>query len=148
MIGAGDARQDPNVVTGTFLLNGIYASVLFDSGADFSFISLDFKCLMGLKTSKLGRRFEIKLANGKNIITNEVARGCRLTLCEHDFDIDLLPVGLGSFDVVEGMGTGKGNAETLPMAPVVRHHVGVVALRSIGEKIARRQIIKLVEGLL
>ena len=29
-----EAREDPNVVTGTFLLNNHYASVLFDSGAD------------------------------------------------------------------------------------------------------------------
>ena len=103
VIGAGDARQDPNVVTGTFLLNGFYASVLFDSGADFTFISLNFKRRLGLKTRKLGRRFEIELADGKNIIIDEVARGCKLTLCERDFEIDLLPVVLGSFDIVVGM---------------------------------------------
>ena len=40
---------------------------------------------------------------GKNIITDEVARGCKLTLCERDFEIDLLPVVLGSFDVVVAM---------------------------------------------
>ena len=51
----------------------------------------------------MDRRFEIELADGKNIITEEVARGCKLTLCDHDFEIDLLPVGLGSFDVVVGM---------------------------------------------
>nr|GEZ54726.1 transposon Ty3-I Gag-Pol polyprotein [Tanacetum cinerariifolium] len=33
----GEAVQDPNVVTGTFLLNNHYASILFDNGADGSF---------------------------------------------------------------------------------------------------------------
>ena len=80
-----------------------YASVLFDSGADFSFISLDFKRRLGLKTCKLGRRFEIELADGKSILTDKVTRGCKLTLCDHNFEIDLLPVTLGSFDVVVGM---------------------------------------------
>ncbi|GJS59017.1 putative reverse transcriptase domain-containing protein [Tanacetum coccineum] len=37
-----DALQDPNVVTSTHSLNNLYATVLFDSGADFSFISTKF----------------------------------------------------------------------------------------------------------
>ena len=61
--------QDPNVVTGMFLLNGFYASVLFDTGADFSFISVDFKRALGLKTSKLGIKYAIEHADGKNIET-------------------------------------------------------------------------------
>ncbi|GKE81612.1 reverse transcriptase domain-containing protein, partial [Tanacetum coccineum] len=35
-----NAHQDPNVVTGTFLLNQYLARVLFDSGADKSFVSI------------------------------------------------------------------------------------------------------------
>jgi hypothetical protein len=34
-----EARDKPDVVSGTFLINNIHASVLFDSGATFSFIS-------------------------------------------------------------------------------------------------------------
>ncbi|KAD3640101.1 hypothetical protein E3N88_29324 [Mikania micrantha] len=41
-IGAAAARQDPNVVTSTFLLSDFYASILFDTGVDQSFISSDF----------------------------------------------------------------------------------------------------------
>jgi hypothetical protein len=103
VIGAGDARQDPNVVTGTFPLNGHYASVLFDTGADFSFVSVEFKRLLGLKTSKLDTPYSIELANGKTIETREVAKDCKLDLCGHEFDIELLPVVLGSFDIVVGM---------------------------------------------
>ncbi|GKD74009.1 reverse transcriptase domain-containing protein [Tanacetum coccineum] len=45
-IGGGDANPGSNVVTGTFLLNNNYASVLFDSGADRSFVSTTFSTLL------------------------------------------------------------------------------------------------------
>ncbi|KAI3762600.1 hypothetical protein L1987_53037 [Smallanthus sonchifolius] len=103
MMGARDARQDPNIVTGTFPINNHYASVLFDSGADMSFVSNDFKSLLGIKASNLDQNYTIKLANGKFIETGEVIRGCTLCLENHTFSIDLLPVELGSFDIVIGM---------------------------------------------
>lgn len=49
-----EACQDPKVVTGTFLLNNHYASILFDSGEDRSFVSHEFRPLIDLK-SKIGR---------------------------------------------------------------------------------------------
>ncbi|GKG46291.1 putative reverse transcriptase domain-containing protein, partial [Tanacetum coccineum] len=36
------AMKDNNVVNGTFLINNVYALVLFDTGADRSFVSHDF----------------------------------------------------------------------------------------------------------
>ncbi|KAJ0926534.1 putative nucleotidyltransferase, Ribonuclease H [Helianthus annuus] len=103
VIGARDARQDPNVVTGTFPINQHFASVLFDTGADFSFISIEFKNILGLDSSKLDVPYSIELANGKLVEADEVIKGCTLELGERKFSIDLLPVGLGSFDVVVGM---------------------------------------------
>ena len=37
-----EAREDPNVVTGTFLVNSRPAHILFDSGASDSFVSYEF----------------------------------------------------------------------------------------------------------
>ncbi|KAJ0681344.1 putative transcription factor interactor and regulator CCHC(Zn) family [Helianthus annuus] len=102
-IGAREARQDPNVVTGTFPINQHFASVLFDIGADFSFISIEFKNLLGLESSKLDVPYSIELANGKLVEAGKVIKGCTLELGERKFSIDLLPVDLGSFDVVVGM---------------------------------------------
>ncbi|GKG11412.1 reverse transcriptase domain-containing protein, partial [Tanacetum coccineum] len=45
-IGGGDANPGSNVVTDTFLLNNHYASVLFDSGVDRSFVSTTFSTLL------------------------------------------------------------------------------------------------------
>ncbi|GKF25231.1 hypothetical protein Tco_0081125, partial [Tanacetum coccineum] len=49
MLGAEEARQDPNIVTGTFTLNKHFATTLFDSGADYSFVSTTFIPLLGLE---------------------------------------------------------------------------------------------------
>ncbi|KAD4889453.1 hypothetical protein E3N88_21526 [Mikania micrantha] len=102
-IGATEARHDVNTVTGTFLLNNLYASVLFDTGADKSFISPEFASLLSLPAVELETPYVIELANGKLIKTNSVIQGCSLNLNDHLFNIELLPIELGSFDVVVGM---------------------------------------------
>ncbi|GKC66863.1 putative reverse transcriptase domain-containing protein, partial [Tanacetum coccineum] len=47
--------------------------------------------------------YAVELADGRISETNIVLRGCTLGLLGHPFDIDLIPVELGSFDVVIGM---------------------------------------------
>ncbi|GKC34604.1 putative reverse transcriptase domain-containing protein, partial [Tanacetum coccineum] len=46
VLGGGEPNTDSNVVTGTFLLNNRYASILFDTGADRSFMSTGFSSLI------------------------------------------------------------------------------------------------------
>ncbi|XP_021990842.1 uncharacterized protein LOC110887571 [Helianthus annuus] len=72
-------------------------------GHDYSFISLEFKDMLRLNSNKLEAPFAIELANGKVIEFGEIIRGCSLELGERKFNIDLLPVQLGSFDIVVGM---------------------------------------------
>ncbi|GKE86020.1 putative reverse transcriptase domain-containing protein [Tanacetum coccineum] len=43
------------------------------------------------------------MADGNLVSTNTVIKGCTLTLLNQPFDIDLMPINLGSFDVVIGM---------------------------------------------
>ncbi|GJT71915.1 putative reverse transcriptase domain-containing protein [Tanacetum coccineum] len=62
MLGAEEARQDPNIVTDTFTLNNHFATTLFDSGADYSFVSTTFIPLLGIEPSDLVR---IPLQDGK-----------------------------------------------------------------------------------
>nr|GEW30753.1 putative reverse transcriptase domain-containing protein [Tanacetum cinerariifolium] len=63
----GNALRDPdlNVVTGTFLLNNRYASILFDTGANRSFISTAFSSLIDIVPTPLGNSYDVKLADGK-----------------------------------------------------------------------------------
>ncbi|GJZ77859.1 putative reverse transcriptase domain-containing protein [Tanacetum coccineum] len=98
-----DALQDPNVVTGTFSLNDHYATVLFDSGADFSFISTDFMPMLNMKPSFVNPGYVIEVADGKKVEVDRVIFNCKLELGNSLFTIDLIPLGHGSFNVIVGM---------------------------------------------
>ncbi|GKA59822.1 putative reverse transcriptase domain-containing protein [Tanacetum coccineum] len=69
MLGAKEARQDPNIVT-------------------------------GLEPSDLGFKYEIKIASGQLVEIDRVIKGCKLEIEGHVFDIDLIPFGHESFDVI------------------------------------------------
>ncbi|GKA20676.1 putative reverse transcriptase domain-containing protein [Tanacetum coccineum] len=99
-IRGGGANHDSNVVTCTFVINNCYASMLFDSGADRSFMSSTFSALLDVAPSTLDTSYAIEHADGRVSETNVVLRGCMLGLLGHPFDIDLMPVELGSFDVI------------------------------------------------
>ncbi|GJV29334.1 putative reverse transcriptase domain-containing protein [Tanacetum coccineum] len=71
-IGGGGANPDSNVITGTFLLNNRYASMLSDLGVDRSFVSTTFSALLDVIPSTLDR------------------------FLGYPFDIDLMPIELGS----------------------------------------------------
>ncbi|GKD56409.1 putative reverse transcriptase domain-containing protein [Tanacetum coccineum] len=71
-VGTAETNPNLNFVTATFLLNNHYASVLFDTGADRSFV-------------------------------NTLLRGCTLIFLNYPFNFDLMPIEMGSFDVIIGM---------------------------------------------
>ncbi|GJV34429.1 putative nucleotidyltransferase, ribonuclease H [Tanacetum coccineum] len=73
-LGVAEAPQDPNIVTGTFSLNDHFATVLFDSGADYSFISTNFLPLINMKPSVISPGYEIEIASGLKVVTNMIVR--------------------------------------------------------------------------
>ncbi|GJZ82459.1 putative reverse transcriptase domain-containing protein [Tanacetum coccineum] len=72
ILGAEEARQDPNIVT-------------------------------GLEPSELGFKYEIEIASRQLAEIDKVIKGYKLEIKGHVFDIDLIPFGHGSFDVIIGM---------------------------------------------
>ncbi|GJU97721.1 putative reverse transcriptase domain-containing protein [Tanacetum coccineum] len=72
-----NAQQDPNIVTGMFLLNQHLVKVLFDSGADRSFISISLASKLNIPSITMDTFYDIEIARLENL--------------------------LGSFDVVIGM---------------------------------------------
>ncbi|GKB75990.1 putative reverse transcriptase domain-containing protein [Tanacetum coccineum] len=111
MMGAEKARQDLNIMTGTFTLNNHYGTTLFDSGADYSFVSTTFIPLLGIEPSTLD-------------------------IEGHVFNIDLIPFGHRSFDMIIGMDwLSKHKAKIVCHEKVVRIPLqkGKV-LRVIGER--------------
>ncbi|GJT37916.1 putative reverse transcriptase domain-containing protein [Tanacetum coccineum] len=99
----GNNQRDPNVVTSTFSLNDHFTTVLFDSGADFSFISTKFAPLLNVKLSIVSPGYVIEVVNGKKEEVDRIIRDYKLELRNSLFTIDLILLGHGSFDVIVGM---------------------------------------------
>nr|GEV04674.1 putative reverse transcriptase domain-containing protein [Tanacetum cinerariifolium] len=102
-VGTAGTNPNSNVVTGTFLLNNRYASILFDTGADRSFVSTAFSSLIDIIPTTLDHGYDAELADSRIIWVNTLIRGCTLNFLNHPFNIDLMPVEMGSFDVIIGM---------------------------------------------
>ncbi|GJZ12948.1 putative reverse transcriptase domain-containing protein [Tanacetum coccineum] len=80
-----------------------YATMLFDSGANYSFVSTTFVPLLDIEPNSLGFSYNIDIASGQLVEINKVIRGCKLDIEGHTFDIDLILFGHGNFDVIIGM---------------------------------------------
>ncbi|GJR04854.1 putative reverse transcriptase domain-containing protein [Tanacetum coccineum] len=98
-----EQAQGPNVVTGTFLLNNRYFSMLFDSGSDKIFINASLTHLFDIKPERISTSYEVELADRRIVSTNTILKECTLNLVNHLFKIDLMPIELGTFDVIIGM---------------------------------------------
>ncbi|GJR28795.1 putative reverse transcriptase domain-containing protein [Tanacetum coccineum] len=73
-----DCPKLKNGNRGTFLLNDRYASILFDTGANRSFVSTTFSSLIDITPTTLDHYYDVELADGKIIGTNTIIRGCTL----------------------------------------------------------------------
>ncbi|GJW53289.1 reverse transcriptase domain-containing protein [Tanacetum coccineum] len=102
-VGQAGTNPDPNIVTGTFLLNNRYASILFDTGADRSFMSTAFSSQIDITPNALDHDYAVELADGKIVGVNTIIRGCTLNFLDHPFIINLMPIEMGSFDAIIGM---------------------------------------------
>nr|GEX16173.1 putative reverse transcriptase domain-containing protein [Tanacetum cinerariifolium] len=102
VVGNAGANLD-NVIAGKFLLNNRYAYILFDTGVDRSFMSTTFNSQIDIAPIALDHHYNVEIADGRIIGLNTLMRDCTLNFLNHPFNIDLLLVELGSFDVIIGM---------------------------------------------
>ncbi|GJV67053.1 putative reverse transcriptase domain-containing protein [Tanacetum coccineum] len=98
-----NAYQNPDIVMGMFLLNQYLARVLFDSGADKSFVSISLASKLNIPPITIDTFYNIEMADGNLVSTNTVIQGAILTLINQPFKIDLMPIKFSSFDFVIGM---------------------------------------------
>ncbi|GKA42355.1 putative reverse transcriptase domain-containing protein, partial [Tanacetum coccineum] len=101
-VGNAGANPNNNVVTGMFLLNNRYASILFDT-VPIGFLSTTLALRIVITPTALDHDYNVELADGRIVGLNTIIRGCTLNFLNHPFNIDLMPVELGSFDVIIGM---------------------------------------------
>ncbi|GJY57312.1 putative reverse transcriptase domain-containing protein [Tanacetum coccineum] len=100
VVGHAGINPYSNIVMGTFFLNNRYASILFNTGADRSFVSTAFSSQMDIAPSTLDHYYDVELADKRIIGLNTILRGCTLNLLNHPFNIILMPIELGSFDAI------------------------------------------------
>nr|GEX64263.1 hypothetical protein [Tanacetum cinerariifolium] len=129
-LGGRHASSDSNVTTGTFLLNNRYALILFDTGADMSFVSTTFSALIDITPTTLENHYDVELGDGKIIGVNTILRGCTLNFMNHPCNIDLMLVPLESFNVIIGM-------DWLP-----KYHGVIICDKKIVRVSFRREITK------
>ncbi|GKA67201.1 putative reverse transcriptase domain-containing protein [Tanacetum coccineum] len=72
-------------------------------GVDKSFVSISLASMLNIPPITLDTTYDIEMADGNLVGTNTDIRGCTLILLNQPFEIDLMPIKLGSFDVVIGM---------------------------------------------
>ncbi|GJR97297.1 reverse transcriptase domain-containing protein [Tanacetum coccineum] len=68
-----------------------------------SFVDTRFSSMLDIDPVKIDTNYEVELADGRIVSTNTVLKGCTLNLVNHLFEIDLMPIELGTFDIIIGM---------------------------------------------
>nr|GEW17872.1 reverse transcriptase domain-containing protein [Tanacetum cinerariifolium] len=79
------------------------ARVLFDSGANKSFISLSFASMLKILPITIDSFHDVEMADRNLVSINTVIQGCTLTLLNQPFKTDLMSIKLGSFNIVISM---------------------------------------------
>nr|GEZ43203.1 reverse transcriptase domain-containing protein [Tanacetum cinerariifolium] len=68
-----------------------------------SFVDTRFSSMLNIDPVKIKASYEVELAYGRVVSTNTILKGCTLNLVNHIFEIDLMLIELGTFDVIIGM---------------------------------------------
>nr|GEU82220.1 putative reverse transcriptase domain-containing protein [Tanacetum cinerariifolium] len=59
--------------------------------------------LIDIDPAPLGNSYDVELTDSKIVRVDTIMRGCTLNFLGHPFNIDLVPIELGSFDVIIGI---------------------------------------------
>ncbi|GKE27411.1 hypothetical protein Tco_1442795, partial [Tanacetum coccineum] len=95
-------------------------------GADKSFVSICLASMLNIPPITLDTTYNIKMADGNLVDTNTVIQGCTLILLNQPFEVDLMPIKLGSFDtVIARVMEKKLDERRLEDIPVVREFLDV-----------------------
>ncbi|XP_023768578.1 uncharacterized protein LOC111917159 [Lactuca sativa] len=97
-----EARAVPNVVAGTFLVNGMTAHVLFNSGATRSFVSLVLSKKFQDAPGTLDTPLEVDIADDRTVSAARVCQDYVLNVHGERFRIDLVPIPLQGLKVIIG----------------------------------------------
>lgn len=99
---AASSLGRPDVVTGTLSVDSHDALVLFDSGATFCFVSIEFAKRANLFSQEVSRSVQVSSPGGI-ISSSVVCLGCAISIDGEEFVANLIVIPLPLFDVILGM---------------------------------------------
>jgi hypothetical protein len=99
----GEPEGGSEVVTGTVPILGFEASVLFDSGAIHSFVSMVFVRLSRLLVRTLEPGLAVTTPVGKIMVCKRVVYECPISICGRVLPANLVVLPMFSYDVILGM---------------------------------------------
>ncbi|GKA89530.1 putative reverse transcriptase domain-containing protein [Tanacetum coccineum] len=120
----------------------------FNRGSNRSFVNTRFSSLLDIKLIKIEDSYEVELADGRIVSMNTVLKDCTLSLVNHVFEIDLMSIELGTFDVIIGMDwLVKHDAVIICGEKVVRIPYGNKTLIVKGDKgVSRLKVISCIKA--
>ena len=94
---------DQSVIQGLFLIFRLWARVLFDSGASYSFIAASCVRDLGLEVETLGKSFHVSSPIGTRVRVDQMYRGCELKISGILLTVNLRVMDMLEFEVILGM---------------------------------------------
>ena len=94
---------DQPVIQGMFLLSRLWARVLFDSGASYSFITASVVIGLGLEVETLEEPLYVSSPLGIRARIGMICHGCELGISGILLTVDLRVMDMSEFDVILGM---------------------------------------------
>ena len=101
--GRSEAETSDVVITGNLLVCDCMASVLFDPGSTFSYVSSSFATGFDLHCDLLDMPIRVSTPVGESVIVEKVYRSCLVTLVRCNTYVDLIILEMVDFDVILGM---------------------------------------------
>ena len=101
--GRSEAETSDAVITGNLLVCDCMASVLFDLGSTFSYVSSSFATGLDLHCDLLNMPIRVSTPVGESVIVEKVYRSCLVAFEGSNTHVDLIILGMVDFDVILGM---------------------------------------------
>jgi hypothetical protein len=108
LINTKEAKEAPEVVLGTLLVNSVFARVLFDTGASHSFVSTIFAQKHELPLDSLANDLMV-YSPGAQMKTSKISHGNQILIGGYMFLASLIVLGSSDIDVILGMDWLKAN---------------------------------------
>ncbi|XP_070056428.1 uncharacterized protein [Nicotiana tomentosiformis] len=91
------------VITGIISICGREASVLFDPGSTYSYVSSLFSHFLNIPREPLGTPVYVSTHVGDSVVVDRIYRSCVVTLCGYEIRADLLLLDMIDFEDILGM---------------------------------------------